>query len=276
MPHLPRAPWRLRRQHDHLQLLGRRPAWREQLVEGGHLVLPLEIGGYTRTIEFERRGEVLHARTVPVVHLLDGKLTLRFDGAAAVDTNGLEEALRGRRQEVATGVTMRAAKLLLRLPAVVGGPTLSAFCRLVVHQDPEEGVTGVANDREAPAIVGDASLAYLIHIQTKDGEGPEDKEWEWIVHAFSEEGPQLAEQLAVTVWAWDRHVRAADNDQPADPVPTIHPAGTPDHLLPAGDVLDKASSRLVFRWPGRDRHLPAPARRTGTVTASAGEARSTG
>ncbi|MEU8545388.1 NUDIX domain-containing protein, partial [Streptomyces sp. NPDC048717] len=35
------------------------PAWREQLAEGGRLVLPLEIGGYTRAIAFERRGEVL-------------------------------------------------------------------------------------------------------------------------------------------------------------------------------------------------------------------------
>ncbi|MFD0396100.1 NUDIX domain-containing protein [Streptomyces nogalater] len=38
------------------------PAWREQLAEGGSLVLPLELGGYTWAITFERRGEVLHAR----------------------------------------------------------------------------------------------------------------------------------------------------------------------------------------------------------------------
>jgi protein-L-isoaspartate(D-aspartate) O-methyltransferase len=32
---------------------------------------------------------------------------------------------------------------------------------------------------------------------------------------------------------------------------TVHPAGTPDEQLPAGDVLDKPCARLVFRWPGR-------------------------
>jgi protein-L-isoaspartate(D-aspartate) O-methyltransferase len=32
---------------------------------------------------------------------------------------------------------------------------------------------------------------------------------------------------------------------------TVHPAGTPDETLPAGDVLDKPSARLVFQWPGR-------------------------
>ncbi|MEU0033099.1 hypothetical protein [Streptomyces sp. NPDC006333] len=38
------------------------PAWREQLAEGGRLVLPLELGGYARVITFERRGQVLCAR----------------------------------------------------------------------------------------------------------------------------------------------------------------------------------------------------------------------
>lgn len=111
------------------------PAWREQVAEGGRLVLPLEMGGYTRAIAFERRGEVLHARrftycgfvrdqgqqarTVPVVPLLDGGLTLRFDEGAA-DTEGLEEALRGQRHEVATGITM-GGRRLLRLPRAVRG-----------------------------------------------------------------------------------------------------------------------------------------------------------
>ncbi|MEW2626022.1 methyltransferase, FxLD system [Streptomyces sp. NPDC048106] len=261
------------------------PAWREQLAEGGRLVLPLEMGGYTRAITFERHGEVLHARhftycgfvrdqgqqahAVPVVPLFDGALTLRFDDGAAADTKGLEEALRGRRHEVTTGVTMGANSYFGSLQ-LYAATTLPAFCRLHAHQD--TGLTAITKDRDAPAVLGTASLAYLTYVQTRHGECPEDKEWEWVVHAFGEEGPQLAEQLAATVRAWDRHVRADDNDQHADPVLTVHPADTPDHLLPAGDVLDKASSRLVFRWPGRDGHIPAPARRTDTVAATTGEA----
>jgi protein-L-isoaspartate(D-aspartate) O-methyltransferase len=54
----------------------------------------------------------------------------------------------------------------------------------------------------------------------------------------------------------------------ADPVLTVHPAGTPDRLLPAGDVLEKPLSRLVFQWPGRDGLLPAPVQRTEAVTAA--------
>jgi protein-L-isoaspartate(D-aspartate) O-methyltransferase len=261
------------------------PAWREQLAEGGRLVLPLEIGGYTRAIAFERRGQVLEARhfthcgfvrdqgrqarAIPVIGLLDGELTLRFENGDAASAVGLEEALRGPRHEVATGITMGAGVYFGSLQ-LYAATTLPAFCRLHAHQ--ATGVTAIAKDRDAPAVVGDASLAYLTHVQTRHGERPEDKEWEWVVHAFGEQGSQLAEQFAATVRAWDRHVRADDNDQHADPVLTVHPAGTPDHLLPAGDVLDKEHSRLVFRWPGRNGHFPAPAGHTDTIAATTGAA----
>ncbi|GHJ26830.1 hypothetical protein TPA0910_12630 [Streptomyces hygroscopicus subsp. sporocinereus] len=254
------------------------PAWREQLAEGGRLVLPLEIGGYTRAIAFERRGQVLYARhftycgfvrdqgqqarTIPVVSLLNDGLTLRFEHGTAAETAGLEEALRGARHEIATGVTMRAGAFFGSLQ-LYAATTVPSFCRLAAHQDPDQGVTGIAKDRDVPAVLGDASLAYLTCIQTKDGKRREDKEWEWVVHAFGEQGPQLAEQLAVTVRAWDRHVRADDNSKHADPVLTVHPAGTPGHLLPAGDVLDKKHCRLVIRWPGRHAPLPHPVGRPG-------------
>ncbi|MFI8193807.1 methyltransferase, FxLD system [Streptomyces sp. NPDC085946] len=249
------------------------PAWREQLAEGGRLVLPLEMGGYTRAITFERRGEVLHtrrftscgfvrdqgqqARPAPIVPLLDGALALRFDDGPVARTEGLEEALRGRRHEVATGVTMGANSYFGSLQ-LYAATTLSSFCRLAVHLEPAEEVTGIAKDRDAPAIIGEASLAYLFHVQTKDGDSPQGKEWEWVVRAFGEQGPKLAERLVATVQAWDRHIRADANDEHADPLLTVFPAGTPDDALPAGDVLDKLHCRLVFRWPGRDVVLPGP------------------
>ncbi|MFF6772719.1 methyltransferase, FxLD system [Streptomyces sp. NPDC012637] len=251
------------------------PAWRDQLAEGGRLALPLEIGGYTRAVTFERRGQVLEARhftycgfvrdqgqqarTIPVTGLLDGELTLRFEHGTAAETAGLrlEEALRGPRHEITTGVTMGTGAYFGSLQ-LYAATTLPDFCRLAAHRD--TGVTAIAKDRDAPAVVADASLAYLTHVQTRHGELPEDKEWEWVVHAFGEQGLQLAEQLAATVRAWDRHVRADDNDKHADPLLTVHPAGTPDDLLPAGHVLDKEHCRLVFQWPDRDGHLPGPAR----------------
>ncbi|MET8249343.1 methyltransferase, FxLD system [Streptomyces sp. NPDC005202] len=252
-------------------------AWREQLAEGGRLVLPLEISGYTRAIAFQRSGDVLHARkfthcgfvrdqgeharTTPVVDLLGGELQLRFEDGDAAPTEGLEEALRGPRHEVATGVTMGASFYFGSLQ-LYAATTLPGFCRLVAHREKGTGVTQLANGSNAPAILGDASLAYLIHVQTRHGDSPAEKEWEWIVHAFGEQGPQLAEQLAATVRAWDRDVRN-DDGKGTDPVLTVHPASTPDRLLPAGDVLDKRHCRLVFQWPGRDALLPAPVERCG-------------
>ncbi|MFS4104051.1 methyltransferase, FxLD system [Streptomyces sp. PD-S100-1] len=261
------------------------PAWREQLAEGARLVLPLEIGGYTRAIAFERRGQVLHARhftycgfvrdqgrqarTIPAVSLLDGGLRLRFEHGTAAATAGLEEALRGPRHEAATGITMGAGAFFGSLQ-LYAATTLPAFCRLAAHQGPGQGVTAVEKGRDAPAIVGDASLAYLVHVQTRYGERPQDKRWEWVAHAFGEQGPRLAEQLVATVRAWDRHVRADDNSRHADPVLTVHPAGTPDALLPAGDVLDKEHCRLVFRWPGRDALALRPVERHGADAVTEG------
>ena len=246
------------------------PAWREQLAEGARLVLPLEIHGYTRAVTFQRSGDVLHAqgfthcgfvlaqgehaRTAPVEDLLDGELQIRFGDGDPASVEGLEEALRGPRHEVATGVTMGSGFYFGSLQ-LYAATTLRGFCRLAAYRDKGTGVTQIAKGADAPAILGDASLAHLIHVQTRHGDAPEEKEWEWVVHAFGDQGPQLAEQLVTAVRSWDRDVRDG-----SDPVLTAHPAGTPDHLLPAGDVLDKQLCRLVFQWPGRDARLPAPAR----------------
>ncbi|MFE7401887.1 hypothetical protein [Streptomyces sp. NPDC057557] len=123
-----------------------------------------------------------------------------------------------------------------------------------------EWTSEIAKGADAPAILGEASPAYLTHVQTRHGDNPADRLWEFTVHAFGDQGPVLASQVAATVRAWDRDVRDGDG-----PALTVHPAGTPDHRLPAGDVVDKKHARLVFQWPGRDAVLPAPVERMGAV-----------
>ncbi|MFE9137965.1 methyltransferase, FxLD system [Streptomyces sp. NPDC007355] len=257
------------------------PAWREQLAEGGRLVLPLELGGYTRAITFQRRGDVLvarkfthcgfvpaqgaHARTAAVADLLDGQLRLRFEDGPAGSVEGLDEVLRGRRHEIATGVTMGPGFYFGSLQ-LYAATTVPGFCRLAVA-DQESSVVQITTGSDAPAVLGAASLAYLTYVQTRHSEIREEREWEWSVHAFGDQGPALGERLAEAVRAWDRDVRG-DGGRSTDPAVTVHPAGTPDHRLPSGDVVDKALCRIVVQWPGRDALLPCPVDRVAAPAAS--------
>ncbi|GLW18048.1 hypothetical protein Stsp01_47910 [Streptomyces sp. NBRC 13847] len=242
------------------------PAWREQLAEGRYLVLPLEMHGYTRAIAFRRHGEVLHARdwtycgfvrdrgatarATPTLSLADGELHLRHEDGTAPDAAGVEDALRGPRHEVRTGVTVAGRESFETLQ-LYAATTLPGFCRLALDRSRDTGLAAVPRGADAAATVEDGSLAYLTHVLVQDGETAEERRSEFVVHAFGPAGASLAERMAACVRAWDRQVRGSGYPQL-----TVHPAGTPDHALPTGHLLDKACSRLVFRWPGHEQAEP--------------------
>ncbi|NEA56248.1 methyltransferase, FxLD system [Streptomyces sp. SID13666] len=232
------------------------PAWREQLREGARLVVPLEMGGYTRSLTLVRRGDVLHcehwtycgfvrdrgaaARTAPAVRLADGEVTVRWEDGEPGDTAGLEQALRGARYEITTGLVVRGTFNFETLQ-VYAATTLPGFCRLAAA----EGSTLVAQ-QDATAMLSDGSLAYLTYRKVKDAPDPADRLTEFFIHAYGPAAAELAERFADCVRTWNQKVR-----EHGYPQMTVHPAGTPDEQLPAGDVLDKPSARLVFQWPGR-------------------------
>ncbi|MEW1550484.1 methyltransferase, FxLD system [Streptomyces tsukubensis] len=260
------------------------PAWREQLAQDGHLVLPLEIHGYTRAIALQRRGDVLHARgfthcgfvpaqgaharTTPALDLLDGELRLlSFEGddagtdRATSDTAfGLEKALHGPRHETGTGVTVAAGEYFGSLQLYLA-TTLPDFRRLDVDRSRDSGVTRIAKGGAAPALAQHGSLAYLTHTPTTPAHQENGREWEFRVHAFGDHAPALTELLTHAVRTWDRTVRNGP-----DPALTIHPAHTPDHQLPPGHRNDKPHSRLVFCWPGQG--APGPAKQPIAADAS--------
>ncbi|MGW2404099.1 methyltransferase, FxLD system [Streptomyces sp. NPDC001739] len=237
------------------------PAWREQLAEGRYLVLPLEMHGYTRAIALQRHGDVLHARdwtfcgfvrdrgatarTTPTTELAGGELQLRYEDGTPPDATGLEDALRGPRHELPTGVTVAGMESFETLQ-LYAATTLPGFCRLAHDDSRDTGLAVVPRGADAAATVADGSLAYLTHVLVKDGETPEERRSEFVVHSFGPSGPALSERIATRIRAWDQHVRRSGY-----PRMTVHPAGTPDHELPTGDVLNKTSSRLVFQWPGQ-------------------------
>lgn len=232
------------------------PAWREQLAEGARLVVPLEMGGYTRSLTLVRRGDVLHcehwtycgfvrdrgaaARTAPAVPLADGKVTVRWEDGTPADTAGLDEALRGPRHERSTGLVVRGIFNFETLQ-VYAATTLPGFCRLSAPKG-----SPVVAQQDAAAILADGSLAYLTYRKVKDAPEPADRMTEFFIHAYGPAAEEVAERFAECVRVWDREVRESGY-----PPMTLHPAATPDDQLPPGDVLDKPSARLVLQWPGR-------------------------
>ncbi|WP_406116327.1 methyltransferase, FxLD system [Streptomyces sp. NBC_01014] len=232
------------------------PAWRDQLAEGARLVVPLEMGGYTRSLTLVRRGDVLRcdhwtycgfvrdrgaaARTAPAVRLADGKVTVRWEDGEPGDASGLEEALHGPRHELTTGLVVRGIFNFETLQ-IYAATTLPGFCRLTVP----DGCTLVAQ-QDAATMLTDGSLAYLTYRKVKEAPDPANRLTEFFIHAYGPAADELAERFADCVHTWDQKVRESGYPQM-----TVHPAGTPDEQLPAGTVLDKPSARLVFRWPGR-------------------------
>ncbi|WP_406500581.1 hypothetical protein OHA04_03450 [Streptomyces sp. NBC_01590] len=232
------------------------PSWREQLAEGARLIVPLEIGGHTRSLTLVRRGDVLHAehwtycgfvrdrgaaaRTAPAVRLADGDVTVRWEDGAPSDTAGLDEALRGPRHELTTGLVVRGTFDFETLQ-VYAATTLPGFCRLAAPKR-----STLVAQQDATAMLADGSLAYLTHRMVNDAPDPADRLTEFFIHAYGPASDELAERFAGCVRTWDQKVRESGY-----PPMTVHAAGTPDEQLPAGDVLDKPFARLVFQWPGR-------------------------
>lgn len=97
--------------------------------------------------------------------------------------------------------------------------TLRGFCRLARDRSGDTGLAAVPRGADAAATVEGGSLAYLTHVLVKDGETPQERRSEFVVHACGPAGPVLAERMAACVRAWDRKARRAGY-----PLMTVHPA----------------------------------------------------
>ncbi|WP_019070745.1 methyltransferase, FxLD system [Streptomyces hokutonensis] len=234
------------------------PSWREQLAQGRYLVVPLEIHGYTRAITLQKHGDVLHARgftfcgfvrdlgsasrTTPVADLRGGELQLRFEDGEPADVSGIEDALHGARHELPTGVTVAPMESFETLQLYLA-TTLPGFCRLALDRARDTAIAAVPRGADAAAVLGGGSLAYLTHTPVTGTASSDEGRAEFIAHAYGPDGTRLAEQLAAAVRSWDQQLRGTGYPELA-----VFPAGTADRELPAGHVLDKPHSRLVFTW----------------------------
>ncbi|MFD4480409.1 methyltransferase, FxLD system [Streptomyces sp. NPDC058471] len=228
------------------------PAWLTPLVEGGRLVVPLTIHGYSWAIAFEKRGDELvsvsytvcgfvpmqgvGARVEEVVPLRGGEIRVRFPEGGTADAEKLTQALEAPRFERRTGVTIPSNtpfdKLMLWLAT-----TMDGFCRLAVDPELDTGIVERPKGWDAAAVVRDGSLARLLLQQT----GP--STWEWGIHAYGPAAEQLAEEMTQQVVTWDRdhHIR----DAPLLTVrSTLDESTEPDGAC----TLVKPHTRLDFDW----------------------------
>jgi protein-L-isoaspartate(D-aspartate) O-methyltransferase len=234
------------------------PAWTGPLDEGGRLVVPLRIHGYTWSIPFTKRDGVLVADTytvcgfVPlqgpghredvITRLRGGEITVRFADGTPTDTSRLDDALDMPRVERWTGVTLPGNTPFDMLLLWLATHLDHGFARVAVDPDLDTGILTRPGGWDAAALVRDDSLARLLTRKLPaDASGTH--LWEFGIHAHGPHAGQLAETMADLVVAWDRAARGSTG-----PRLTVHPRGTAGLGGAEGHVLDKPHSRLVFTW----------------------------
>ncbi|MFJ9645493.1 NUDIX domain-containing protein [Streptomyces sp. NPDC101206] len=258
--------------------------WRDQLAEGGRLVLPLRLGGSTRAIGFTERRAVLYSDAVSPygfvpaqgdaglrggapVPIGESGYGIRWEGMPPARLDGLERALAGGEAvEQWTGVTVGdESQEVLRLWLAT---TLAGACLLTGGGPP--GALELPDGGDAAAVVRGGSLACLVQRRTAhDGSHGSraspgtSSRLELGVRAVGPDGKAAADAVAAAVLAWQREFRghgtrtaarttARTGTRVPAPAPVLtlalHPAGTPDDRLPAGHVVDRPRCRIVCRW----------------------------
>ncbi|GAA3834567.1 hypothetical protein GCM10022403_079220 [Streptomyces coacervatus] len=232
------------------------PAWIDCLAEGGRLVVPLRIHGYTWSIPFTKRRGVLVADSYTVCGfvplqgpgyredhatlLRGGEVTVRFADGTPADTSRLEAALDMPRSERWTGVTIEGNVPFDMLMLWLATHFDSGFARLAVDADLDTGILHRPGGWDAATLICDDSLARLLtRALPADESGT--KLWEFGIHAHGPHADELADTMADLVVTWDRDARNTS------PQLTVYPAGSAD---PGQGPLTiaKRHARLVFAW----------------------------
>lgn len=233
------------------------PAWIDQLVDGGRLVVPLRMRGMTRTVAFVRDGERLvsdgfelcgfvpmqgagenRVRLVVLHDVEEEEVGLRLDDHPEPDTEALRAALRTTRVEVWSGVTLAGDEskehldlwlttVFDNLPLLIAKPAARA-CGLVASVSP----LGI------PTLVEGGNFAYRTVRSTED---PDRFELGVIGHGPGAQ--EMADRMVEQIQVWDRKHRSHHAHI------EVYPADTPDGRLPAGRVINRRHTRVAITWP---------------------------
>jgi protein-L-isoaspartate(D-aspartate) O-methyltransferase len=233
------------------------PAWFDQLVLGGRLVVPLRWRRQSHSVAFIRDPDRLRSDGHEVCGFIpmdtpDGEhscdigsldtgepVTLTWDADQAVDPGALSGILDQPGQAIWSGVTVGRA---------------DPFHGVWVRLSTEPGACWIFASRNIPspdgratvpvrgsAVADGRSLAFFTfgRVDAQDG-----KRAELGAIGFGPSGRALARLIT-------RHIHAWNDARDLMPQLTVHPAGTPDEDLPAGAVIDKHHARLVITYPPR-------------------------
>jgi len=232
------------------------PAWTGQLASDGRLVVPLLLGGWSRTWELDRKDgylvsrSVMRAGFVPMqgagkyrkwsVKLDESGVRLWGEEPPRADGDALAGVLTTERSEVWTGVTIQQGELTT--DPYLWLSTTPGLCWLKASKEAvDRGLVAGGWILSIPALASGASLAYRAGMRPVDAEGTA---LEFGAYGHGPRGAELAERLAEQIRVWDR-----DHRHGPDPVLTIHPAGTPASDLPSGTVFRKPHTTMVLSWP---------------------------
>jgi protein-L-isoaspartate(D-aspartate) O-methyltransferase len=229
------------------------PAWINQLVPGGRLVVPLHWRGQARSIAFVRvDGGYLRAENsrlcgfIPMIGIVPSgertgniadKVALYSDTDQDVDPAALYDVLILPETTVWSSVYVEVNEpfdhVWLWLTATEQGT-----CRIAAEPSAiEAGVCRPAFAYRTPAIVEGDSLAYLTKPRPVDQLGKRRYQLGATCHGSA--GADLAERLSEQIRRWDR-------DRAAQPIITAYPAGISDNDLPPnGVIIAKHHVRMV-------------------------------
>jgi len=226
------------------------PAWREQLTEGGVLVVPLRTCGTTRSWALHRRGDRLVSHShrqcgfVPVqgagahptryLDVADG-VYLRLDEGERIDPDAVKGVLSQPRREAWAGLSLPPMTALhdlsmwhatrLREHAVVLTAEEKAIASGLVAPSWPYGTSATWHN---------GTLAYRTIRWT-------DRRFDLGAYAHGPDAQAAAERMVEDMRAW------AEAGCPT-PALEVFPIDTPDSDLPDGAVLDKRHSRLVVSF----------------------------
>lgn len=228
------------------------PAWIGQLVDGGRIVVPLQIRGLSRTVGFTRRDEILVSDSIQPYSLtrmhragaprrttvtLAGGVRLDVSMGQDVDADALRDALTGRRHMVWSGVALPADSLLPGLELWLA-TVQPVYGRLQVSEiaDQQEPVAPTI-PAGVSAVWSDDTIAYLTFKQINDSD------LDIGVVAYGPDRFRLADLLVYDVQIWDAERRGGP-----DPTIRVYPSTVVWESLPPGRLIDTPSAQIMITW----------------------------